>query len=171
MLSAEFFDKLELLAKLVRQVDKPFGGIQLILSGDFCQLSPIDSNNFCFESESWNYVVDHIVYLTKIIRQDNLDFQKCLSNIRIGIIDDITKETINNRTNAKLENNYGITPTKLFSKNINVDNTNNIELKKLTETNKKYEYKMNCNFTNPNNIDRYKKNISAVENLELCIGC
>ena len=171
MLSAEFFDKLELLARLVRKNDKPFGGIQIILSGDFCQLSPIDSKNFCFESLSWNNVIDKVVYLTKIIRQENIEFQNCLSNIRIGKINEITKNTINNRINAKLENDFGIIPTKLFSKNFNVDFTNNSELDKLTKKNKRYVYPMNCNFVNSKNIDKYKKNISAVENLELCIGC
>lgn len=171
MLSSEFFDKLESLARLVRKNDKPFGGIQLILSGDFCQLSPIDSKNFCFESLSWKNVIDNVVYLTKIIRQENIEFQNCLSNIRIGRIDEITKNTINNRINAKLENDFGIVPTKLFSKNLNVDFTNNSELDKLSKKNKRYIYPMNCNFNNSKNIDKYKKNISAVENLELCIGC
>ena len=171
MLSAEFFDKLELLARLVRKIDKPFGGIQLILSGDFCQLSPVDSKNFCFESLSWNNIIDNVVYLTKIIRQENKEFQNCLSNIRVGKIDEITKNTINNRINAKLENEFGIIPTKLFSKNLNVDFTNNNELEKLTKKNKKYIYSMNCNFVNSKMVDKYKKNISAVENLELCLGC
>lgn len=171
MLSADFFDKLELLARLIRKIDKPFGGIQLILSGDFCQLSPIDSKNFCFESLSWNNVIDNVVYLTKIIRQENKEFQNCLSNIRLGKIDETTKNIINNRINAKLENDFGIIPTKLFSKNINVDFTNNSELEKLSKKNKRYIYPMNCNFFNPKIIDKYKKSISAVENLELCIGC
>lgn len=171
MLSADFFDKLESLARLIRKIDKPFGGIQLILSGDFCQLSPIDSKNFCFESLSWNNVIDNVIYLTTIIRQENKEFQNCLSNIRVGKIDETTKNIINKRINAKLENDFGIIPTKLFSKNINVDFTNNSELEKLTKKNKRYIYPMNCNFVNPKIIDKYKKNISAVENLELCIGC
>ena len=42
MLSPVLFDKLEALARRVRRNEKPFGGIQLILSGDFCQLPCID---------------------------------------------------------------------------------------------------------------------------------
>lgn len=171
MLSAEFFDKIELLARLIRNSEKPFGGIQLILSGDFCQLSPIDTKSFCFEANSWNLVIDKIIYLHKIIRQENMEFQKCLSNIRLGITDDFTKDIINSRINVSLKNSYGITPTKLFSKNINVDNTNKNELNKLTQTNKKYEYKMNSIFNNNLIAEKYKKNLSAVENLELCLGC
>tara|TARA_E500000178_G_C16999411_1_gene744913 strand:- start:218 stop:1486 length:1269 start_codon:yes stop_codon:yes gene_type:complete len=171
MLSSEFFDKIELLARLIRNNEKPFGGIQLILSGDFCQLSPIDTKSFCFEANSWNLVIDKIIYLHKIIRQENMEFQKCLSNIRLGITDDFTKDIINSRINVSLKNSYGITPTKLFSKNINVDNTNKNELNKLTQINKKYEYKMISIFNNNLIAEKYKKNLSAVENLELCLGC
>lgn len=41
MLSAELFDKLDFVAREVRGIDKPFGGVQLLLSGDFHQLPPV----------------------------------------------------------------------------------------------------------------------------------
>ena len=56
IMDADLFDKLEILAKKIRKNDKPFGGIQLILSGDFLQLPPIDTNNFCFEAFSWEII-------------------------------------------------------------------------------------------------------------------
>ena len=70
MLSGELFDKLNILGQAIRNNDNPFGGIQIILFGDFCQLSPVGSNKFCFESECWSNTIDKIVHLTKIIRQD-----------------------------------------------------------------------------------------------------
>ena len=51
MLSSELFDKLNILGQAIRSSDKSFGGIQIILSVDFCQLSPVGSNKFWFESE------------------------------------------------------------------------------------------------------------------------
>ena len=45
MLNPDLFDKLEEIARNIRRDERPFGGIQLILSGDFCQLPCIDSNN------------------------------------------------------------------------------------------------------------------------------
>ena len=56
MMDAELFDKLEELARKIRRDDRPFGGIQIILSGDFLQLPPIGDTKFCFESKSWNFI-------------------------------------------------------------------------------------------------------------------
>ena len=64
----ELFEKLELLARILRKNDKPFGGIQLGLSGDFLQLPCINSTKFCFESPIWNKVLKKIVYFHKIHR-------------------------------------------------------------------------------------------------------
>lgn len=171
MLSGEFFDKVEQIARNVRNSDKPFGGIQLILSGDFCQLSPIDSKKFCFEANSWPYCIDKVFYLEEIIRQENKLFQNCLTNIRLGNITDKIKETINSRINIELTNNFGIKPTKLFSRNILVDSTNLSELNILCQKNKKYQYKMITNFQNDIAENKYKKLIPAVQNLEICLGC
>jgi ATP-dependent DNA helicase PIF1 len=170
MLSGEFFDKLETVARIVRYTDEPFGGIQLILSGDFCQLPPIESDKFCFEAVSWSKCVEKVIYLTEIIRQENKNFQNCLSNIRLGYVNDEIIEIINSRINVELNNDYGIKPTKLFSKNILVDETNLNELNILTQKNKKHQYKMSVNFKN-NLAEKYKKLVPAVENLEICLGC
>ena len=170
MLSANFFDKLEEIARKVRNNNKPFGGIQLILSGDFCQLSPVNSSDFCFESNSWCYCIDKIVYLTKIIRQDNIIFRDCLSNIRLGLINDKIKLLLNSRINAELNNDYGIEPTKLFSKNVIVDSTNTSQLKKLCQKNKIYNYKLTTDF-DPVIKNKYIKIVPALENLQLCKGC
>lgn len=41
MLDAELFDKLEAVARATRGSEAAFGGIQLVLSGDFHQLPPV----------------------------------------------------------------------------------------------------------------------------------
>lgn len=170
MLSAEFFDKLERIARIIKNTDEPFGGIQLILSGDFCQLSPIESKNFCYEANSWSSCVDKVIYLQDIIRQENKIFQNCLSNIRMGNINNEIKETINSRINQELTNEFGIKPTKLFSRNLSVDSTNQSELNILCQKNKKHQYPMYSDLK-PGAAEKYKKLVPAVENLELCLGC
>ena len=62
MLSLKLFNTLNEIGKSVRGNLKPFGGIQLIFSGDFFQLPPVgdkddpDTQRFCFESDNWNTV-------------------------------------------------------------------------------------------------------------------
>lgn len=170
MLSASFFDKLEEIARNIRNTKKAFGGIQLILSGDFCQLSPINSSEFCFEAKSWGKCVNKTIYLQKIIRQENLTFKDCLSNIRLGIINKEIKALLDSRINAELKNEFGIEPTKLFSKNYYVDLTNVNQLRKISKDNKIYKYKLTTDFDSKIG-DKYIKLIPALDNLELCKGC
>jgi len=171
MLSCELFDKLNILGQAIRNNDKPFGGIQIILSGDFCQLSPVGSKKFCFESECWSKVIDKIVHLKKIVRQDDKKLRKLLDNIRFGIVDEEIKNVFNSRIGINIENKYNIIPTKLYSKNVNVDMINSIELNKLAKNTKKYNfeftYKNNTNY----DINKNIKNLNFVRTLELCVGC
>lgn len=148
MMGGDLFDKLEILARKIRKIDEPFGGIQLIISGDFLQLPPINSNIFCFESFSWDFVINKIFYFDKIIRQDNIQLQNILNNIRIGIINNDVKDLLNSCLNKKLDDIDGIQPTLLFSKKNMVIEYNNEELNKLInsgytgyEYNSKYEFK------------------------------
>ena len=78
MLDMELFDKLDKIAQLVRGNSRPWGGIQLCLFGDMCQLPPCN-NKFCFESERWDATIKNIIVLNEIKRQDNRIF--CLDAI------------------------------------------------------------------------------------------
>lgn len=72
--------------------DKPFGGIQLILCGDFLQLPPVSRNDngaegqatFCFQSEAWDRCNFSCFELTVVHRQSDPVFIDILQNIRIG---------------------------------------------------------------------------------------
>jgi len=149
MMDGDLFDKLEILSRKIRKIDEPFGGIQLIISGDFLQLPPINSNIFCFESFSWDFVINKIFYFDKIIRQDNIQLQNILNNIRVGIINDDVKDLLNSCLNKKLDDRDGIQPTLLFSKKNMVIEYNNEELKKLIDSGHKgYEYNSKYEFKN-----------------------
>ena len=181
MLSAELFDKLEEIARSVRKNKLPFGGIQLILSGDFTQLKPIDSDKFCFESESWNFIIQEIIYLTEIIRQNNKLFQECLNDIRLANITPKTQNIINKRVGIELENEFGIIPTELYAKNDIVNSINKTSLKNLAkEGNIIYEYNLEFEiYKNSENQtsdisklrEKYLKSVPAMEKLEICKGC
>ena len=74
--SPNFFPlKVEYIARKIRHSELPFGGLQLVLCGDFLQLPPVDKGfgqdrkKFCFEAESWPKCIDICVELTHIFRQ------------------------------------------------------------------------------------------------------
>ena len=73
MVDGELFDKLEAVARQIKNNGRPFGGIQLIITGDFFQLPPVPDNNkiarFAFEAETWNTSIDHTIGLTQVFRQ------------------------------------------------------------------------------------------------------
>lgn len=74
MLDGDLFDKLESIARKVRRSVDTFGGIQLIVTGDFFQLPPVSKGTlvkFAFEAETWNTVVKHTYNLTKVFRQSD----------------------------------------------------------------------------------------------------
>jgi ATP-dependent DNA helicase PIF1 len=73
MVDGELFDKLEEIARIIRNNGRPFGGIQLVITGDFFQLPPVPDGGkaarFCFDAHSWNTVVEHTIGLHHVFRQ------------------------------------------------------------------------------------------------------
>lgn len=181
MLSPELFDKLELIARNLRRVrnvpDKPFGGIQLVLTGDFLQLPVVKSDNFVFEAESWSTCVEETVYLTEIMRQKDNDFQSVLNEIRFGIVTERCKQMLSSRIKKELKNDKGIRPTKIYTTNVSVDVLNTRELEKLNKS-ERFTYEMDFEFLDPNLktsdkeklIEKYSKSIISSTSLELCVG-
>ena len=73
MVDGELFDKLESIARSVRGSGRPFGGIQLVITGDFFQLPPVPDYGkvakFCFDAATWTTSIEHTIGLTKVFRQ------------------------------------------------------------------------------------------------------
>lgn len=73
MVDGDLFDKLEGVARSLKNNGRPFGGIQLVVTGDFFQLPPVPDGGklakFAFEANTWNTSVDHTIGLTQIFRQ------------------------------------------------------------------------------------------------------
>lgn len=73
MVDAELFDKLEAVARQLRNNGRPFGGIQLIITGDFFQLPPVPENGraakFAFDAATWNTTIEHTIGLHHVFRQ------------------------------------------------------------------------------------------------------
>lgn len=77
MLSAKLLTELEHMCRAVRNVPVFFGGLQVVLSGDFLQLAPVpnvlynDQGQFAFNSPVWNEGFGHVVHLKQVYRQDD----------------------------------------------------------------------------------------------------
>ena len=91
MMSRKMFDTLDLIGQFARKrMDVPFGGMQLVFSGDFFQLPPVGNSNdpgteeFCFESVAWSSAFAANIELTKLFRQRDAVYGKILNEIREG---------------------------------------------------------------------------------------
>ena len=72
MVDGALFDKLSALAsQLRRKPNSAFGGMQLIVTGDFFQLPPVSKGEptFCFEAKTWSESIHRTVNLTQVFRQ------------------------------------------------------------------------------------------------------
>jgi ATP-dependent DNA helicase PIF1 len=137
MMSKKLFDILDEIGRRTRKrLNTPFGGIQVVFSGDFYQLPPVgneddpDSSAFCFESDSWDATFDATVSLTRIFRQDDLAYAKVLNNIRVGKITRKGLGLLTSRVGIQCEDEL-LRPTILMPRRRDVDRYNQAELKKL----------------------------------------
>lgn len=137
MMSKKVFDILDEVGRRARKrPDTPFGGLQLIFSGDFYQLPPVgndddpDSSAFCFESESWDATFDVAVCLTRIFRQDDTAYAKVLNDIRVGKLTRKGLGLLMERVGAECEDEL-LRPTILMPRRRDVDRYNTAELQKL----------------------------------------
>jgi ATP-dependent DNA helicase PIF1 len=116
-------------------LNKPFGGIQVIFIGDFCQLAPV-KGFYCFLSKLWIEADIKVIMLDELVRQnDDLLFQQILQIIRKGKCTDNILKVLNALKNTQFEDE--IIPTKLYPKNVNVDKINEMEIEKLKKAGNK----------------------------------
>lgn len=148
MLSKRLFELLDAIGKAVRgNANLPFGGIQVVFTGDFYQLPPIGgtedgSGQFCFESDLWynTFPLENHIELTTLFRQKDSQYKKILNNIREGIIDPDDMNILKTRMNLAYnkDDHNGVVPTKLYATKSKVDQINKEEFDKLTSI--CYEY-------------------------------
>lgn len=132
MLHASQLDMVEKVCRRFKRNDKPFGGLQIILSGDFFQLPPINKkeeeneSGMIFKSSSWQILNPAICYIEEQHRQEDNTLTEILNTIRSNTMGEKHYEILQSRIGAKLKNEAKA--TKLYTHNINVDDINNIEL-------------------------------------------
>ena len=183
MMSGSLFTKLNIIAQTLKCSSQPFGGIQLILSGDFYQLPPICKDgepDFCFQSEAWNQCIDEMVVLDQNMRQKNPEFQNMLLEIRKGELSKGTKKFLKERAKLTYDTNSDIQPTIIYTTRNKVDEINFKRMKLLNKEVSKYTVKTVLSGIKKSQIstELIKKMENHIDshsqysaNLELCIGC
>jgi ATP-dependent DNA helicase PIF1 len=137
MVDRTLFELLDLIARRVRNDDRPFGGIQLILVGDFLQLPPVPSSRedgfvreMCFESPLWEVAKltlehDGVKSLNQIVRQSDAEFAQLLNEARLGTPSEKLMNLLRQcHVSVKPRPTDGIIPTKLYCINKDVDREN-----------------------------------------------
>jgi len=147
MLSFALFNMLNNIGKQLRKSVKPFGGIQVIFSGDFYQLPPVgnketpDTMRFCFESEEWNTVFprrQNQIPLIKIFRQADPVYASILNQIREGKIKRKSLDILEKYVGRKTDEGLIIQPTKIYPTKYWVETVNNQNMTQLTTEEKEF---------------------------------
>ncbi len=170
-------DLVNSVLKAMKLNDKPFGGVQVILCGDFFQLPPVSrmgepETHFVYKSEAWTEGRFAVCYLSEQFRQkDDDDVLSILNEIRRGDVSDDSRGLLESRYSKNPEKrtfDMGVEPTRLFTHNMDVDQLNDDELAKL-ESVGQCEYKMETT-GRENLVTTLKKSCLAPEILRLKIG-
>ncbi|KAL1948347.1 hypothetical protein VTO73DRAFT_12422 [Trametes versicolor] len=133
MVDGQLFDTLAKLAvQLRKKTDKPFGGIQIVVTGDFFQLPPVTKSGeepfFAFESDAWKECIDHTVTLTQVYRQTDTQFVELLNELRKGTISASAQTTFTSLSRALPPLPSGILPTELYPLRAQVERANSTRL-------------------------------------------
>ena len=132
MLSGRTLQFLDFLCRRLRRCDEPFGGIQIVATGDFLQLPPVRKNpavpyDWAFLTKAWSDAAFAVIHLTKIHRQEEPDFTRALSSFRQGDIRGADAGVLHRRVVSFPDANI----TRLYTHNVQVDKWNAYRLGEL----------------------------------------
>ncbi|PQE33587.1 hypothetical protein CJF32_00003466 [Rutstroemia sp. NJR-2017a WRK4] len=176
MVDGDLFDKLEAIARGMRNNGRPFGGIQLVITGDFFQLPPVPDQSqksrgvkFAFDAATWNTAIHHTIGLTEVFRQKDPVFANMLNEMRLG---KVSQETINAFAAMKrtIEYEDNLAATELFPTRQEVENSNAFRMRNLHGKLYKYEAVDTGTITDLTIRDKLLSNMMAPKTIELKKG-
>ncbi|CUA67672.1 hypothetical protein RSOLAG22IIIB_07516 [Rhizoctonia solani] len=139
MVAARWFDDLEAIARSVKENDKPFGGIQLVVCGDFFQLPPVPDYNegatglyteFAFRAQSWKRALPTMITLTEVFRQKQPELINMLNDMRVGRISEETARLFQSLSRPVVYPDR-IRPTEILPLRRQVQASNQVQLDQL----------------------------------------
>jgi ATP-dependent DNA helicase PIF1 len=133
MLSSQTFESVDKVLRAFKDNDQPFGGVQLVLCGDFFQLPPVtadhDHSAYIYHSPLWRELDLKICYLETPYRQIDQKFLNILEQIRSNNVTKDMWDTLKDRFFQTFGN--GVSPTRLYTHNMHADTVNKQMLTKL----------------------------------------
>lgn len=134
MLSKELFEVLDCVARILRRCpDEPWGGLQVIGSGDFCQLPPVRAQ-YCFDSERFSelFAPNACVLLETNFRQGTDEvLQHILTEVRQGELSPLSLAVLTACTTKVVPATLGIDPVYIAATRRQVDAENDTRMSKL----------------------------------------
>lgn len=135
MLSKHTFEQAEYVCRLIKQKTLPFGGMQVILCGDFYQLPPVpshhlgDNGDYCFESPIFDKAFPHKITLSRVYRQEERDLITAISELATATVSEKT-DMLLKKLSREIPNCDN--PVKIYARNYDVDVHNAEKLMQLT---------------------------------------
>ena len=162
-------DMIDKVLRTVRENDQPFGGIQLVMSGDFFQLPPVNRPNeqcggFVVYSDAWQELRPAVLYLERQYRQNDDRLLEILTALRTGDVRRRHVEALLART--KIEPPDGDI-TELHTVNVDVDDINIQKLAELPGEERSYQQTTTGSKIYVENLQR---SVLAPENLVIKLG-
>ena len=162
-------DMIDKVLRTVRENDQPFGGIQLVMSGDFFQLPPVNRSNeqgggFVVYSDAWQELQPAVLYLERQYRQNDEQLLEILTALRTGDVRRRHVEALLART--KIEPPDGDI-TELHTVNVDVDDINIQKLAELLGEERSYQQTTTGSKIYVENLQR---SVLAPENLVIKLG-
>ncbi len=163
-------DLIEWICRQFKHNDSPFGGMQIILSGDFFQLPPVTrgdvlESEFAYKADSWARSDFTICHLSEQHRQKDDVYLEILNQIRQNNVSKKTLALLQSRINQDPES--GAEPTKLFTHNVDVDVINHRHLDLIEGDIKKF---IMTSRGSPGLVESLKKSCLSPETLVLKLG-
>lgn len=169
MLHGKRLDMINEASKMLRESDKPFGGLQLVLVGDLFQLPPVSRGNevadFAHTSAAWQELNPKICYLTEQHRQQDDQLLGILEAMRSGEVEQWHAEALQERLNVSPEQHMAI--TRLYAHNIDVEAINNRHLAVLDGQSKVFTMATKGAATK---VEQLVRGLLAPETLTLKVG-
>jgi ATP-dependent exoDNAse (exonuclease V) alpha subunit len=166
MLHAKQLNLVNQVLKYFKESDEAFGGIQLIVAGDFFQLPPVGRNDernrdkFCFMSDAWVEAKFRVCYLTEQHRQGNDYLNDILNAIRAQAIGTEHRNALQGTRHQEIGETY----TRLYTHNMDVDSINFRHLNEID--NEPRQFDAQCD-GNDKLIETLKSSVRAPETLTL----